>query len=236
VPTRLSPRRSRGRVCGRRARVRVRRTGAIPGAGGMYRGPEAFRQFLDRWWGEFHEAHVEVHELIDAGDHVLADLTFRGRGRQSGVETNWSLWQLWTLRDGKAVRGQGFTSRGGGPRSGGGARRPPSRPLPHTSRGFEGRNRGQPLDRARVGRRASAKVSSAPNDDCECAVAVDRVPPGASSSQSGAGATRAPEPRRSLSREAAPVHWLAHCRATGPAAVRVPSGPLGQPRRDRSPR
>jgi ketosteroid isomerase-like protein len=77
----------------------------------MYRGPEAFRQFLDRWWGEFHEAHVEVHELIDAGDHVLADLTFRGRGRQSGVETNWSLWQLWTLRDGKAVRGQGFTSR-----------------------------------------------------------------------------------------------------------------------------
>jgi ketosteroid isomerase-like protein len=26
-------------------------TGAIPGAGGMYRGPEAFRQFLDRWVG-----------------------------------------------------------------------------------------------------------------------------------------------------------------------------------------
>jgi ketosteroid isomerase-like protein len=41
---------------------------------------------------------------------VLASLTFRGRGKQSGVETNWSLWQLWTLRDGKAVRGQGFTN------------------------------------------------------------------------------------------------------------------------------
>ena len=26
------------------------------------------------------------------------------------VETNWSLWRLWTLRDGKAVRGQGFTN------------------------------------------------------------------------------------------------------------------------------
>jgi hypothetical protein len=86
-------------------------TGAIPGAGGVYRGTEQFGQFLDRWWGEFHETHVEVHELIDAGNQVLASLTFRGRGKQSGVETNWSLWQLWTLRDGKAVRGQGFADR-----------------------------------------------------------------------------------------------------------------------------
>jgi ketosteroid isomerase-like protein len=54
-------------------------TGAIPGAAGMYRGPEAFSQFPDQWWGEFHEPHVEVHELIDAGDQVLAVLTFRGR-------------------------------------------------------------------------------------------------------------------------------------------------------------
>jgi ketosteroid isomerase-like protein len=42
---------------------------------------------------------------------VLATLTFRGRGRQSGVEANWSLWQLWTVRDGRFVRGQGFTDR-----------------------------------------------------------------------------------------------------------------------------
>ena len=86
-------------------------TGAIPGAGGEYGGTEQFRQFVDRWWGEFHEPRVEVQELIDAGDQVLASLTFRGRGKQSGVETNWGLWQLWTLRDGKAVHGQGFTSR-----------------------------------------------------------------------------------------------------------------------------
>jgi ketosteroid isomerase-like protein len=86
-------------------------TGAIPGAGGVYGGTEQFRQFVDRWWGEFHAPRVEIHELIDAGDQVLASLTFRGRGKQSGVETNWGLWQLWTLRDGKAARGQGFTSR-----------------------------------------------------------------------------------------------------------------------------
>jgi ketosteroid isomerase-like protein len=86
-------------------------TGAIPGAGDVYRGHEEFRQFLNRWWGEFDEPHVEVHELIEASDQVLASVTFRGYGKQSGVETNWSLWQLWTVRDGKFVRGQGFTDR-----------------------------------------------------------------------------------------------------------------------------
>jgi ketosteroid isomerase-like protein len=86
-------------------------TGAIPGAGGVYRGPETFRQFLGQWWGEFDEPHVEVHELIEASNQVLASLTFRGHGKQSGVETKWSLWQLWTVLDGRFVRGQGFTSR-----------------------------------------------------------------------------------------------------------------------------
>jgi ketosteroid isomerase-like protein len=87
-------------------------TDAIPGAGGLYRGPEDFRKFLDRWWGEFDQPHAEVHELIDAGDRVLASVTFRGHGKQSGVEANWSLWQLWTVRGGRFVRGQGFTSKG----------------------------------------------------------------------------------------------------------------------------
>jgi ketosteroid isomerase-like protein len=54
---------------------------------------------------------VEVHELIEARDQVLASVTFRGHGKQSGVEADWNLWQLWTVRDGKFVRGRGFTSR-----------------------------------------------------------------------------------------------------------------------------
>lgn len=42
---------------------------------------------------------------------MLVSATARGRGRQSGVETRWDTWQLWTLRQAKLVRGQGFTSR-----------------------------------------------------------------------------------------------------------------------------
>jgi ketosteroid isomerase-like protein len=86
-------------------------TGAIPGMKEVGRGPEGFRQFLESWWGEFDEPRIEMNDLIDAGDQVVASLTFRGRGKQSGVETTWPIWQAWTMRDGKAVRGQGYTSK-----------------------------------------------------------------------------------------------------------------------------
>lgn len=85
-------------------------TGRIPGAEGVYRGHEGWRRFLELFWGEFDNARIEIRDLVAAGDHVVAAQTFRGRGKQSGVEASWDLWQVWTLRDGKAVRGQGFTT------------------------------------------------------------------------------------------------------------------------------
>jgi uncharacterized protein len=86
-------------------------TGVIPGAEGVYRGREEYLRFLEQWWSEFDEPTVDVNELADAGEQVLASVTFRGGGKQSRVETTWSLWQLWTVRDGKIVRGQGFTGK-----------------------------------------------------------------------------------------------------------------------------
>ena len=59
----------------RRSAEYVVTTGQIPGAGGVYRGPEGYRRFLESWWDEFDEPGIEVHELIEAGDQVagLAD-------------------------------------------------------------------------------------------------------------------------------------------------------------------
>jgi ketosteroid isomerase-like protein len=85
-------------------------TGRVPGAEGVYRGPEGWRRFLELFWGEFDEARIEIRDLVASDDHVVWAATFRGRGKQSGVETTWDRWQVWTLRDGKVVRGQGFTS------------------------------------------------------------------------------------------------------------------------------
>jgi len=86
-------------------------SGAIPGAGGTFRGPAGYRRFLESFWNVFDNPSLEVHELIDAGDQVLASLTLRGNGKESGVEASMDVWQLWTVRDGEVVRGEGFTSR-----------------------------------------------------------------------------------------------------------------------------
>jgi hypothetical protein len=87
-------------------------TGAIPGMTGVYRGVEGIVEFLDEWMrSEFERPRIEVHELVDAGDQVVAAVTLRGRGKQSGVEASWDVWHVWTVEHGKVVHGQPFTSR-----------------------------------------------------------------------------------------------------------------------------
>ena len=87
-------------------------SGAIPGVDGVYRGPEEYkRRIMERFGEEFHDFGADIHEFIEAGDQVLVSLTFRGRGKQSGVETRWNFWHVWTVRNGSIVHGQGFTSR-----------------------------------------------------------------------------------------------------------------------------
>lgn len=86
-------------------------SGTVPGATGVFMGPEGVKEFIAGLYEEFDEPRADVSELLDAGDQVVVSATARGRGKLSGVETTWDTWQLWTVRDGKLVRGQGFTSR-----------------------------------------------------------------------------------------------------------------------------
>jgi ketosteroid isomerase-like protein len=66
---------------------------------------------VEVFWDEFDNPHVELHELIVVGDRVLISATFRGRGKQSGAETSWDVWGVWTVRDGRIVRWEGFADR-----------------------------------------------------------------------------------------------------------------------------
>ena len=84
--------------------------GAVPGFRDALPGPEGYRRILAWLRDAFDDAHVDA-ELTDAGDQVLASLTVRGRGKQSGLETTREFWQVWTFRDGKAVHGRGFMDR-----------------------------------------------------------------------------------------------------------------------------
>ena len=63
------------------------------------------------FWDEFDDPRFEVHEFIDAEDRVFAWATLRGRGKQSGAETSWDVWAVWTVRDGRFVRWETFADR-----------------------------------------------------------------------------------------------------------------------------
>ena len=88
----------------------------IPSAS-LLRGPtgrldrEGFLRFLETFWEEFEVLSAEPSELLDAGDSVIARVDFRGRGRRSGAEVEIDQWQVWSFREGKAVRGRAFESR-----------------------------------------------------------------------------------------------------------------------------
>jgi ketosteroid isomerase-like protein len=86
-------------------------TGALPDMPPVARGPDGYAEFARWLWDQFDDARTEIHELTDAHDKVVASVTLRGRGRQSGVEVGWHVWHVWTLRDGKVIHGRGFTSR-----------------------------------------------------------------------------------------------------------------------------
>ena len=86
-------------------------SGAIPGASDIHRGPDGMKRFAGWLLDQFDDVRIEVHEAFAQGDRVFVWATNRGRGRRSGAETSWEVWQVFTMHGGKAVRGEAFRSR-----------------------------------------------------------------------------------------------------------------------------
>jgi ketosteroid isomerase-like protein len=76
-----------------------------------YRGYEGVRRFWTQFLSASDEYRVEVEELIDAGDQVVASLRLTMRTR--GLEVDESRSSLVTLRDRRIVRIEGFASKDG---------------------------------------------------------------------------------------------------------------------------
>ena len=67
------------------------------------------------WWREsleiFGKVHVDVEELVDAGDQVLAFVRERHVGRSSAATVEAAHMAVWTLANGKVVRLRMFEDR-----------------------------------------------------------------------------------------------------------------------------
>ena len=78
----------------------------VPGhpEGDVRHGPDATIAFFRDWIEPWAELQVDWELLPAEPERVLAILDMRGRGRESGAPVEMRVGQLWTFRDGRAVR------------------------------------------------------------------------------------------------------------------------------------
>jgi ketosteroid isomerase-like protein len=77
----------------------------------FYEGVEGAESFLEEWTAAWDDWELEVDELHDAGEKVVALLRQRGRSKATGMPVDMSLAQVWTIRDGKQARMDMYSDR-----------------------------------------------------------------------------------------------------------------------------
>jgi ketosteroid isomerase-like protein len=78
---------------------------------GPIHGKDAFRDWLQDWIDMFDGFEMELLKLIDAGgDKVVALERFAGRAKLSGVETDQTIGDVFTVRDGMIATGREYLS------------------------------------------------------------------------------------------------------------------------------
>jgi ketosteroid isomerase-like protein len=83
----------------------------FPGLGGVEADPELISSRLRAWLSPWEDWRCEAEEFVVAGDHVVVLTRYRGRGKGSKVTVDTRGAHLWTLRNGKAMRLEVFSSR-----------------------------------------------------------------------------------------------------------------------------
>jgi ketosteroid isomerase-like protein len=78
---------------------------------GVLRGREAYKSFLERSFDVWSEFRVEVEELRDAGDAVVAFVRSTAIGQGSGIQVNERIAHVAWMRDGIPYRVKVFGER-----------------------------------------------------------------------------------------------------------------------------
>jgi ketosteroid isomerase-like protein len=75
-----------------------------------YEGIGGAKEFLSAWVGAWEDWALDVEELHPAGDQVVAVVRQRGRAKATGVPVDMHFGQVWTIRAGKQVRMEMYTT------------------------------------------------------------------------------------------------------------------------------
>jgi len=77
-----------------------------------YRGADGVRRYFESFEDAMEDIRfVTEGEFIDAGDKVVVPFRLAARGRETGIEVEQPAVQVWTLKDGKALRVEIFATR-----------------------------------------------------------------------------------------------------------------------------
>ena len=76
------------------------------------RGRDSVLEFFRDRASMFGEFEAEVEQLFERDDHVLAFIRLAGSGAASGAPFEIRIAHLWTLRDDRIIRGEGYRDRG----------------------------------------------------------------------------------------------------------------------------
>jgi ketosteroid isomerase-like protein len=84
----------------------------FPGGGGTFVGLRAYLEdFLYIFYGTF-DLEVRADEFLEAGENVVAIGRMEGRAVSTGVAVDVPFAHVWTVREGRLVRGRMFTDTG----------------------------------------------------------------------------------------------------------------------------
>ena len=79
--------------------------------GETFHGHDGVRRYFRSMRDAFGDFGWEPQKFVDQGDHVLVDTRFFAAGRGSGATVEAMIYNVWTVRQGKATGVHGFLSR-----------------------------------------------------------------------------------------------------------------------------
>ena len=78
---------------------------------GEFTGHDAMRRYLDDWSEMFDDGRNEPEEFIDAGDRVVVMQHASGKSKRTGIPVDMRYAVVYTVQDGKIVRGREYATR-----------------------------------------------------------------------------------------------------------------------------
>lgn len=75
-----------------------------------YRGHDGVRRYFESFYDAMRDIRFIADRIWDAGDAVVVALRLTARGKETGIPVEQQVGQVWTIRDGMAVRVENFVT------------------------------------------------------------------------------------------------------------------------------